>query len=231
MLKSHKKLKIICLILVCIIVVSAVIGVIYKVNNPDLIHVQSPRKKTYGCLRVITYSVFMDLNLDEWIDLSKSHTANVDVALGRHTTNIFANMTLCMRLEIGSEGCTVNGSESTYSKDFSNFSDEKYIITKGRVTPFQRWRGVENLIPNYHEQIKIVFPEDVSTGSIKFRFFWTEDTTCNEKEISVDQMNSFLEKDCPEIVHEIYYAVNGSKLWFSEKKITGFNMFGNPTFD
>lgn len=105
-----------------------------------------------------------------------------------------------MWLEISGSGCTINDSFGKYIKEYPDyFTDEKYRASIQDEKSF----GYSVRLPQYYEDLKIIFPEGNSFGSIEF-LLWDGVHMNYEDTAKVS----------------FYYAKNGTTLIISKGPVT-----------
>ncbi len=103
-----------------------------------------------------------------------------------------------MVLKISADGCLINGTENVFEKEYPDY----YEDTKYRATVEESYWSYPKKTPNYFEDFEIVFPEGAYSGRIDLELYNKDETGENfTAELTV------------------YYASNGSVLWFSDSAL------------
>lgn len=141
-----------------------------------------------------TSSTALILEKQVW-EIDDNASIKFEVGIGRTLHRGYTSSSAV--LTISAPGCTINGSQDTWSKDFSDYySNETYSIEE---KPQKLFFLRPLCIPNYHESIEITVPQGENTGTITITLTST----------LVEENNKIITEEC-----DFHYMKNDSKLVF-----------------
>ena len=131
--------------------------------------------------------------------VSVTDTATVTFTVGMGgDARVEAHKGETMVLKISADGCLINGAENVFEKEYPDY----YEDTKYRATVEESNWNYPKKTPNYFEDFEITFPEGAYSGWINLELY---------------------NKDTPgeNFIAEltVYYASNGSVVWFSDSAL------------
>lgn len=143
--------------------------------------------------------IAMDITIEKQVwELEKRQLIPINIGIGRVYNANFADETKAV-LSVSSKGCTINGAQDTWSKEYRDFlAHEKFSVDEKQKI----WFMYPDLIPRYHETVEITFPEG----------------ECSEM-ISIILTTSYRSRQSGDIVTKtndfsIYYMKTDSKVVF-----------------
>ncbi len=131
--------------------------------------------------------------------VSVTDTTSVTVTVGMGGDGrVEAHQGETMVLKISADGCLINGAENVLEKEYPDY----YEDAKYRATVEESNWNYPKKTPNYFEDFEITFPEEACSGWIDLELYNKDETGENfTAELTV------------------YYASNGSVLWFSDSAL------------
>lgn len=142
---------------------------------------------------------------NESVSVSENTVVTLKIGIGGYRNHDDESMLL----EISADGCKINNVENTFEKEYPDFyKDDKYnVVVK------DRWLNYPDKTPNYSEMFDITFPSTVCKGKIDIKLI---DKIHNYEGLSVELT--------------IYYASNGTVLWFADEAIQEIDENNKPVY-
>ncbi len=152
------------------------------------------------------YSNVIDVSIEKRsISVSEKTVVTLKIGIGGDRNHDEESMFL----EISAEGCKINDVENIFEKEYSDFyTDEKYDVDVK-----ERWIGYPEKTPNYYETFDITFPSTECSGEIVIKL--------------IDKIH---DQEGQTVTLTVYYASNGSVLWFSEEVIRKIDNNNKPIY-